>query len=65
MKSIVVNKEVCVRSGACAFEAPEVFELDEDGQVTLIDENPPEAVWPAVRQAASVCPASVIEIVGD
>jgi ferredoxin len=43
--------------------APAVFDQrDEDGIAVLLDEDPPEAHAPDVRQAAAVCPAMAITL---
>lgn len=63
MKSILLHTDFCIGSGACVLEAPEVFELDDDGLVSLLDNDPPEEAWERVQQAAAVCPVTVIEIV--
>ncbi|MER7164436.1 ferredoxin, partial [Streptomyces lydicus] len=35
---------------------------DEDGVVVLLDAAPPAAQHDAVREAAAICPAAVIEV---
>jgi ferredoxin len=58
-----VERDKCVSSGQCALVAPEVFDQDEaDGVVVLLQEEPPEQMHAQVREAAHVCPASVIGI---
>ena len=56
---IKLHTEFCIASGACVLECPEVFSQDDDGQVVLLVDEPPE------RRAAAVCPVTVIEIVED
>lgn len=57
------EKDRCVAAGMCAFSAPEVFDQsDEDGEVIVLQENPPEDQHEAVREAVHGCPAEVLSI---
>ncbi|GHF36887.1 ferredoxin [Amycolatopsis bartoniae] len=60
---IEVDQDKCVGAGQCVFAAAEVFDQrDSDGVVELLEENPPEEQWDAVREAAMVCPAAAITV---
>lgn len=61
---IEVDEQGCVGGGQCVLAAPEIFDQrDSDGIVILLNENPgPEEHEPA-REAAMLCPASVIRII--
>ncbi|MEU0569199.1 ferredoxin [Nonomuraea sp. NPDC005983] len=60
---ISVDEAKCCGAGQCVLLAPEVFDQrDEDGIVVLLDAEPPEPLHATVREAASVCPASAIEL---
>jgi ferredoxin len=43
--------------------APEVFEVGEDDELTLLMEEPPEHLRTKVRQAAATCPKGAITLV--
>ncbi|WP_432843429.1 ferredoxin [Dactylosporangium sp. CA-092794] len=60
---IEVHTERCIGSGVCALVAPDLFDQrDDDGVVVLLDPRPaPEQHEPA-HEAATRCPASVIEL---
>lgn len=62
-----VNPDTCIASGNCGLTAPSVFaNLEENGGfVSIIDENPPESEWPAVRRAEAQCPSATIGIEKD
>lgn len=64
---VTINPATCIASGNCSRTAPRVFaNLDEDdGFVSLIDEDPPEADWASVREAAELCPSATIRIEED
>lgn len=57
---INIDRDSCCGAGQCVMLAPAVFDQDEEGIVVLLDENPPEALHPAVREAQSMCPTGVI-----
>ena len=62
-----VNPDTCIASGNCGRTAPNVFaNLEENGGfVSIIDENPPESEWAAVRAAEEQCPSATIHIEKD
>ena len=63
---VTADQNICASSGQCVAIAPRVFDQrDEDGVVVLLDENPPEELADAVRQAAAVCPSGAIKIVEE
>lgn len=61
---VTAHAEMCVASGNCGFVAPKVFRNPEedDGFVELLDANPPEAEWSAVREAEYLCPSGTVQI---
>lgn len=59
---ITVNTPACVGAGQCALVAEELFDQDDDGIVVLLDAHPDEALAPAARRAATLCPARAISI---
>ncbi|MFD7496269.1 ferredoxin [Streptomyces sp. NPDC059832] len=61
-----VDRERCMGTGVCALTAPEVFDQDDDGKVTLLDPAPPRvAPTAATRRAAGLCPMGAITLVAD
>lgn len=61
---ITVDEDRCVAAGHCVVSAPEIFDQREtDGVVVLLDPRPPAAAHDTVREAALLCPASVIRVV--
>jgi len=60
---VEVHADWCIGSGVCALVAPAVFDQrDDDGVVVLLNERPGEQHQEAVHDAATRCPAAVIEI---
>lgn len=60
---VEVHEDRCIGSGVCVFVAADVFDQrDDDGVVILLDEHPAEEHHDAVYEAATRCPAAVIEL---
>ena len=57
---VAADRELCVGSGQCELLAPEVFEVDDDGAVRVLQ---PEADdGSAVRDAVQQCPTGALSI---
>jgi ferredoxin len=41
---------------------PEVFEVRSDGYLYILQEEPGEALWQKVREAAELCPTGAISL---
>ena len=64
MIRVIVDRDVCQNHGQCVFAAPQVFELDEEGELVVLDDEPDESLRDAVEEAADVCPVQAITIEG-
>jgi ferredoxin len=58
---ISIDREACVGAGQCVLAAPSVFDLDDDGKVVVLSEDPPADVHSQIRNAVFSCPAFAIE----
>ena len=59
MTRVVVDREVCMGAGVCELEAPEVFELDDDGVLQVHQPADPASVETAVR----ACPTGALRLI--
>ena len=60
---ITVDEDKCVASGQCVLAAGAVFDQrEDDGVVILLNDDPDAEQYEAVRLAAQMCPASVIQV---
>ncbi|GAB3175598.1 ferredoxin [Myceligenerans halotolerans] len=61
---VIINPDTCIASGNCGRIAPRVFAYreEDDGFVSVIDENPPESEWASVREAEVLCPSATIRV---
>ena len=59
---VVVDRERCAGHGMCEVTAPEVYQVDDEGQVEILhDPLPPELELPA-KDGASVCPVKALSL---
>jgi ferredoxin len=59
---VVVDQEACAATGGCEFQAPEVFELREDGLLHVLQDRPDESLRASVQKAVDYCPTGAISI---
>ena len=57
-----IDFELCQSHGVCMEEAPEVFQVLDDGMVSILLEEPPEALKDKVQTACRSCPTGAIAI---
>jgi ferredoxin len=58
---VKVDPELCTGDEICVQECPEVFEMQSDKAVVIIDEIP-DNLKDSVREAADSCPSEAIFI---
>jgi len=61
---IKVDFDLCQGHANCMGEAPEVFEVDDQGYLTILKEEPPERLREAVELAVKHCPTGALSL-GD
>jgi ferredoxin len=61
---VVVDFDRCQSNALCMAEAPEVFEVRDDGYLYVLQEEPGEELRAKVENAARVCPTQAITIEG-
>ena len=62
---IVVDADLCQGHGVCESEAPDLFEVDRDRKVVVLDETPGEDQRKALELAVKYCPTHALSIVED
>ncbi len=62
---ILLDQDLCQCHGVCTAEAPEIFELDDDGKLMLLNERPNASQRDAVQAAVQYCPTSALSIQDD
>jgi ferredoxin len=62
---IVVNRKLCESFGMCVGVAPNVFRLDDDDILVILDEDPPVESRPKIEEAVRLCPKQALSIEND
>jgi ferredoxin len=61
---ILVDRDKCEGLGMCESMAHEFFELDDDDQMHVLDENPAEEHRKLLTAAVSSCPVLALTLEG-
>lgn len=59
---VVVNWSLCDGNGNCAAAAPELFRLDDDDQMHLLQEEVDESVLARAERAVRACPKNALSL---
>ena len=59
---VVVDYDLCEANALCMEQAPEVFRVEEDDTLTVLLEEPPDALRAKVEEAVRLCPRQAISI---
>ncbi len=59
---IKIDRELCQGHATCMAEAPELFKVDDAGNVTVLQENPSQDLLTKAQQAEKYCPTKAISI---
>jgi ferredoxin len=62
---VVVDRDLCQGHAACEGEAPEIFAVSKQGELTVLVPTPPEAHRAAVELAVKYCPTHALRIEED
>ncbi len=59
---VVVDWDLCEANAVCMGVAPEIFRVEEDDTLTILQENPPADMRAKVEEAVRLCPKQAISI---
>ena len=62
---IVVDWDKCSGLGMCEAEAPELFEVQDDGSLVVLNDSPDEDARAEAGAAVESCPTEALSIVED
>ncbi|GAA4546509.1 ferredoxin [Pseudonocardia xishanensis] len=60
---IVVDRSLCTSLGVCESLAPDHFEVDDEAELVVLEENVSEDDLDAVEAAVSGCPTAALRLV--
>jgi ferredoxin len=61
---VVVDYDLCESNAVCMGIAPEVFEVRDDDNLYVLQEEPPEELRAKVEEAVRRCPKQAIAVEG-
>jgi ferredoxin len=62
---VKVDRGLCQGHGVCESEAPSVFSVSSKGELTVLDEWPPEERRSQLELAVKFCPTHALSIEED
>jgi sterol 14-demethylase len=60
---IAVDRDLCQGHAVCEGEAPDLFQVSKQGDLTVLDERPPDDARAAAEAAVRFCPTHALSIV--
>jgi sterol 14-demethylase len=60
-----VDRTLCQGHGVCESEAPGVFSVSKQGELTILDPCPEESRRAEVQQAVKYCPTHALNIIEE
>ncbi len=60
---VIVDMNQCESNALCMGVAPDIFLVDEDDTLTVLNETPDESARDRIAEAVRVCPKQAISIV--
>jgi ferredoxin len=62
---VIVDRDQCEANALCVATAPEVFQLNDDDELTILREHPDDDALPLVRKAVAACPKQALRLVDE
>ena len=59
---VIVDYDLCEANAHCMQVAPEVFELDGEDKLHLLQKLPPESLLAKVEKAVRLCPKGALRL---
>lgn len=59
---IVVDRLKCESNGLCVANVPDVFEIDDNDELVVLNEVPPADRRPALEIAVRMCPKQALSL---
>lgn len=59
---IEVDWDLCESNALCMAAAPEVFVVDDNDRLEVLNDTPDARLWPDVQRAVRVCPKQALRI---
>jgi ferredoxin len=57
-----VDRDLCEANGVCTGIAPDVFDLDDEDELVILQPEPPEEMRDRIEQAVASCPKTALSL---
>ena len=62
---VIVDRDLCESNGVCEGLVPEVFQVNDDDELDILQEHPDESLRAKVQDAVRSCPKQALSIQDD
>jgi ferredoxin len=62
---IILDRDKCTGLGICESLAPEVFEVNDDGDLVMLTDEVPDGLLEDVEAAIAGCPTEALRLARD
>ena len=59
---IRVDYDLCEANAICMEQSPEVFKVDDNDELHILDESPPEELRKKIEAAVRLCPRQALAL---
>ena len=59
---IIVDYDLCEANAVCMQQAPEIFEVDDEDNLNVLQEEVPESLREKLENAVRLCPRQALKI---
>ena len=59
---IIVDRDLCEANAVCMAECPEVFRVEANDELVILDQHPPESLRRKVEAAVRGCPRQALRL---
>ncbi len=60
---VIVDRDLCEANALCVEEAPNVFQMDDEGRMVVAVQRPGPALAEEAREAVRRCPRGALSLV--
>ncbi|HEX2174857.1 MAG TPA: ferredoxin [Nocardioidaceae bacterium] len=57
-----VDRDLCEANAVCTGIAPDVFDLDDEDELQILQPQPPEELRERIQQAVAACPKNALSL---
>ena len=59
---VIVDYDLCEANAVCMQQAPEIFEVDDEDNLNVLQEEVPESLREKLENAVRLCPRQALRI---